>query len=53
MTGMARMAISNLESGTRRVRLAEALALASALGVPLADMIDPGPLVLRTETRVD
>lgn len=48
-----RMAISKIEAGTRRVVLAEALALADALGVPLADMLSPNPLVLVEQVRLD
>lgn len=51
--GLGRMSVSNLEAGRRRVHLADALALVHALDVPLADMLSPAPLVLRTETRVD
>lgn len=51
--GISRMAVSNIETGKRRVQLADALALSAALEVSLTEMVSPEPLVLRTETRVD
>lgn len=41
-SGVTRIAISRIEVGRRRVTLDEAVALADALGLPLADMIRPG-----------
>lgn len=40
-TGITRTAISHIENGRRGVPLAEAVALADALGVQLADLIRP------------
>ena len=51
-TGVSRMAVSKIETGERRIALAEAVAIAEALEVPLLDMLGSGPLILTTQTRV-
>lgn len=42
LSGVPRTAISKIEYGERGVPLGDAVALAEALEVPLADMIRPG-----------
>lgn len=51
-TGIPRTALWAMGNGTRRVGLAEALAIAAVLDVSLAEMVAAEPLVLRTETRI-
>ncbi len=48
-----RMAVSRIEAGTRTVSLAEAVALATALRVPLADLVSPRPLAVIDHTTLD
>jgi len=52
LVDMNRMTISNIEAGRRRITLSEALALADALDVPLADMVAAAPLVVTEQVRL-
>lgn len=51
-TGMRRIAITEVESHRRHLRLGEAIALCAALGVPLADVVSDGPLTLQTDVTI-
>lgn len=47
--GMPRFALQAVEVGQRNLRLGEAIALCTALGVELGAVVSGQPLVLRTE----
>lgn len=44
--GVHRATVPKLESGDRRITIAEAVAIAEALDVNLADLVTPAPLEL-------
>jgi transcriptional regulator with XRE-family HTH domain len=46
-SGVTRVAISKIENGDRGVPLGDAVALSRAIGVPLADMVQPGDFFVR------
>lgn len=48
-----RSALSQMENGRRGIPLAEAVALAEALTIPLHDMIAPGRLLIRQAGPLD
>lgn len=50
-TGIPRGVIGKIESSTRGLLLGEAVAIAEALGVPLADMVK-GRVTIRVQTVV-
>jgi ribosome-binding protein aMBF1 (putative translation factor) len=46
-SGLSRVAISKIENGDRGVSLGDAVVLAEALGIPLADMVQPGEFTVQ------
>lgn len=53
MAGMAPMALSRIELGTRGVKLEEAIALTLVLGVSLEEMCLAGRVMLKSEDAID
>lgn len=55
LPGMTRTIVNRIETGHRRATVSEFVALCTALGVPLADMIGETPLTFTSaiETRID
>jgi transcriptional regulator with XRE-family HTH domain len=53
-SGVSSNTVANIETGRRTLglRLSDALALASALDVPLADLVDPRPLEVALRSEV-
>ncbi len=51
--GIHQAVMSAIESGKRYLRLGEAIALCTALGVSLGEVVADEPLTLRTEVRFD
>lgn len=50
--GISRQAVAQIEAGRRRITLAEALAIAAVLKVPVGDML-ADRLTLRSELHLD
>jgi len=51
--GIHQAAMSAIEAGKRYMRLGEAIAACTALGVDLGDVVSDEPLTLRTEVQFE
>jgi transcriptional regulator with XRE-family HTH domain len=51
--GIHQAALSGIESGKRYLRLGEAIALCTALGVDLGEVVSDEPFTLRTEVQFE